>query len=196
MSDENKVSYRKIRNDVHCRLNNKEAAVFLALVFCSDYKTGESHVTHKTLGEKTGFPESSLKRYLKRLAKEEFIYPHSYFSGKTPHITRTIPAERCLSPVFLVSGCNLPTLETVIRLQFLFSCTSALPVSAHQGKTKAEVLSRDYWLTSASNAIKSVLSFTALNLASLSSRFFRFSNALKAFSSPTEIQWQLKPSMK
>lgn len=84
MSDENKVSYRKIRNDVHCRLNNKEAAVFLALVFCSDYKTGESHVTHKTLGEKTGFPESSLKRYLKRLAKEEFIYPHSYFSGKTP----------------------------------------------------------------------------------------------------------------
>ena len=84
MSNENKVSYRKIRNDVHCRLNNKEAAVFLALVFCSDYKTGESHVTHKTLGEKTGFSESSLKRYLKRLAKKEFIHPLSYFSGKTP----------------------------------------------------------------------------------------------------------------
>ena len=84
MSDEKKVSYRKIRNDVHSQLNNKEAAVFLALVFCSDYKTGESHVTHKTLTEKTGMPESSLKKYLKQLAKKEFIYPNSYFSGKTP----------------------------------------------------------------------------------------------------------------
>ena len=40
-------------------------------------------------------------------------------------------------PCFLVSGCNLPALETVLCLQFLFSSTSALPFSAHQGKTKA-----------------------------------------------------------
>ena len=30
--DENKLSYRRIRNDVHIRLNNKEAATFLALM--------------------------------------------------------------------------------------------------------------------------------------------------------------------
>ena len=40
--DENKLSYRRIRNDVHIRLNNKEAATFLALMFYSDFNTGES----------------------------------------------------------------------------------------------------------------------------------------------------------
>ena len=55
--DENKLSYRRIRNDVHIRLNNKEAATFLALMFYSDFNTGESHVIHKTLRDKTGIPE-------------------------------------------------------------------------------------------------------------------------------------------
>ena len=50
--DENKLSYRRIRNDVHIRLNNKEAATFLALMFYSDFNTGESHVIHKTLRDK------------------------------------------------------------------------------------------------------------------------------------------------
>ena len=63
--DENKLSYRRIRNDVHIRLNNKEAATFLALMFYSDFNTGESHVIHKTLRDKTGIPESTLKKYLK-----------------------------------------------------------------------------------------------------------------------------------
>ena len=67
--DENKLSYRRIRNDVHIRLNNKEAATFLALMFYSDFNTGESHVVHKTLRDKTGIPESTLKKYLKELAE-------------------------------------------------------------------------------------------------------------------------------
>ena len=62
--DENKLSYRRIRNDVHIRLNNKEAATFLALMFYSDFNTGESHIIHKTLRDKTGIPESTLKKYL------------------------------------------------------------------------------------------------------------------------------------
>ena len=62
--DENKLSYRRIRNDVHIRLNNKEAATFLALMFYSDFNTGESHVIHKTLRDKTGIPESTLKKDL------------------------------------------------------------------------------------------------------------------------------------
>ena len=68
--DENKLSYRRIRNDVHIRLNNKEAATFLALMFYSDFNTGESHVIHKTLRDKTGIPESTLKKYLKELAEK------------------------------------------------------------------------------------------------------------------------------
>ena len=79
-----KLSYRRIRNDVHIHLNNKQAATFLALMFYSDYETGESHVTHKTLTDKTGIPESSLKRYLEQLHKMEFTKPDSYYSGKTP----------------------------------------------------------------------------------------------------------------
>ena len=82
--DENKLSYRRIRNDVHIRLNNKEAATFLALMFYSDFNTGESHVIHKTLRDKTGIPESTLKKYLKELAEKGFTTPNSYFSGKTP----------------------------------------------------------------------------------------------------------------
>ncbi len=85
--DKNKLSYRKIRNDVHIRLNNKEAATFLALMFYSDYKTGESHVTHKTLTDKTGIPESTLKRYLEQLHEKGFTKPDSYYSGKTPQGT-------------------------------------------------------------------------------------------------------------
>ena len=82
--DENKLSYRRIRNDVHIHLNNKEAVTFLALMFYSDYKTGESHVTHKTLRDKTGIPESTLKRYLEQLHDKDFTKPNSYFSGKIP----------------------------------------------------------------------------------------------------------------
>lgn len=82
--DENKLSYRRIRNDVHIHLTNKEAVTYLALMFYSDYKTGESHITHKTLRDITGIPESTLKKYLKQLSEKEFITPHSYFSGKTP----------------------------------------------------------------------------------------------------------------
>ena len=82
--DENKLSYRRIRNDVHIRLNNKEAATFLALMFYSDFNTGESHVIHKTLRDKTGIHESTLKKYLKELAEKGFTTPNSYFSGKTP----------------------------------------------------------------------------------------------------------------
>lgn len=85
--DKNKLSYRRIRNDVHIRLNNKEAVTFLALMFYSDYKTGESHVLHMTLTDKTGIPESSLKKYLKQLSKKEFTKPDSYYSGKTPQAT-------------------------------------------------------------------------------------------------------------
>lgn len=81
--DENKLSYRRIRNDVHIHLNNKQAATYLALMFYSDYKTGESHVTHKTLRDKTGIPESTLKRYLEQLAEKGFTKPNSYYSGKT-----------------------------------------------------------------------------------------------------------------
>ena len=74
--DENKLSYRRIRNDVHIRLNNKEAATFLALMFYSDFNTGESHVIHKTLRDKTGIPESTLKKYLKELAEKGFTNPN------------------------------------------------------------------------------------------------------------------------
>lgn len=82
--DENTLSYRRIRNDVNIHLTNKEAVTFLALMFYSDYKTGESHVIHKTLRDKTGIPESTLKRYLKQLSEKGFTKPDSYFSGKTP----------------------------------------------------------------------------------------------------------------
>lgn len=85
--EKDKLSYRRIRNDVHIHLNNKEAVTFLALMFYSDYETGESHVTHKTLTDKTGIPESSLKRYLEQLAKKDFTKPNSYYSGKTPQGT-------------------------------------------------------------------------------------------------------------
>ena len=80
--DENKLSYRRIRNDVHIRLNNKEAATFLALMFYSDFNTGESHIIHKTLRDKTGIPESTLKKYLKELAEKEkltYIDLYSHF---------------------------------------------------------------------------------------------------------------------
>lgn len=82
--EEDKLAYRRIRNDVHIRLNNKEAATYLALMFYSDYQTGESHVTHKTLRDKTGIPESTLKKYLKQLSEKGFTKPNSYFSGNTP----------------------------------------------------------------------------------------------------------------
>ena len=58
--DENKLSYRRIRNDVHIRLNNKEAATFLALMFYSDFNTGESHVIHKTLRDKDLPPPTAI----------------------------------------------------------------------------------------------------------------------------------------
>lgn len=82
--DENKLAYRRIRNDVHIHLTNKEAAAYLALLFYSDYKTGESHVIHKTLTDKTGIPESTLKKYLKTLEQNNYIEMKSYYSGKTP----------------------------------------------------------------------------------------------------------------
>lgn len=82
--EKEKLSYRKIRNDVNIHLNNKQAVTYLVLMFYSDYKTGESHITHKTLRNITGIPESTLKRYLDQLSEKEFITPHSYFSGKTP----------------------------------------------------------------------------------------------------------------
>ena len=72
--DENKLSYRRIRNDVHIRLNNKEAATFLALMFYSDFNTGESHIIHKTLRDKTGIPETpcataTLNGFIQEVAK-------------------------------------------------------------------------------------------------------------------------------
>lgn len=82
--EEDKLAYRRIRNDVHIHLNNKEAATYLALLFYSDYQTGESHVTRNTLTNKTGIPESTLKKYLKQLSEKGFTKPNSYFSGKTP----------------------------------------------------------------------------------------------------------------
>lgn len=82
--DIDKLSYRRVRNDLHKYLNNKEAAVLLALVFHADYQTGESHVIHRTLVEKTGIPESSLKRYLKQLKEKGIISMTSYYNGVTP----------------------------------------------------------------------------------------------------------------
>ena len=82
--EEDKLAYRRMRNDINVHLTNKEAATFLALMFYSDYNTGESYVTHKTLTDKTGFPESTLKRYLKNLKEKGFIEMHSYYEGVTP----------------------------------------------------------------------------------------------------------------
>lgn len=93
--DENKLSYRRIRNDVHIHLTNKEAVTYLALMFYSDYKTGESHVIHKTLTDKTGIPESSLKKYLKTLEQNNYIEMKSYYSGKTPQ-----GKPRCLTDYY------------------------------------------------------------------------------------------------
>lgn len=80
---EDKIAYRKMRNDINIHLTNKEAATFLALMFCSDFNTGESHVIHKTLTDMTGFPESTLKRYLNKLKGKGFIETKSYYNGVT-----------------------------------------------------------------------------------------------------------------
>lgn len=82
--DIDKLSYRRVRNDLHKHLNNKEAAVLLALVFHADYQTGVSHVIHRTVVEKTGIPESSLKKYLKQLKEKGIINMTSYYDGVTP----------------------------------------------------------------------------------------------------------------
>ena len=71
--DENKLSYRRIRNDVHIRLNNKEAATFLALMFYSDFNTGESHVIHKTLRDKTG------EKVFERTGRKRIYHPQQLF---------------------------------------------------------------------------------------------------------------------
>lgn len=73
-----------MRNDIGKFLSNKEAGALLGLVFHSNFKTGESHVTHKKLIEVTGFPETTLKRYLNTLEENSYIEKHSFYSGKTP----------------------------------------------------------------------------------------------------------------
>ena len=54
-------------------LSNKEAYIYLALLFKSDFQTGESNVLLETLSKETGYDTDTVSSYLHKAKDKGFV---------------------------------------------------------------------------------------------------------------------------
>ena len=65
--------YRIFPISISKNLSNKEAYIYLSLLFKSDYKTGESNVLLETLSKETGYDSETVSGYLHKAKEYRYI---------------------------------------------------------------------------------------------------------------------------
>ena len=65
--------YRIFPISISKKLSNKEAYIYLSLLFKSDYKTGESNVLLETLSKETGYDSETVSGYLHKAKEYRYI---------------------------------------------------------------------------------------------------------------------------
>ena len=65
--------YRIFPISISKNLSNKEAFIYLSLLFKSDYKTGESNVLLETLSKETGYDSETVSGYLHKAKEYKYI---------------------------------------------------------------------------------------------------------------------------
>ena len=67
MKIEDENYYRVFPINLGKQLSNKEAYIYLLLLFKSDFKTGESNVLLETLSEEAGYKADAISDYLHKV---------------------------------------------------------------------------------------------------------------------------------